>query len=160
MKMQENQKAFYGYARKKKPYIGPFSKNGKVIKKKACEVLAQEFFQAFRAPTAEENDEVDEGYFSNDEDLVEVRAKLSNVVVTVDEVMEEMMEMTSESSGPTGITSYVTKKLGKAIGPYLTLYFNRMIEVEDVPKIDRFNFIFPVIKTGQTAGGSGELSPG
>ena len=56
MKMQENQKAFYGYACKKKrvhPYIGPFSKNGKVIKKKACEVLAQEFFQAFRTPTAE-----------------------------------------------------------------------------------------------------------
>ena len=63
MKMQENQRAFYGFARKKKhvhPYIGPFSKNGKVIKKKACEVLTQEFFQAFRAPTAEENDEVNE----------------------------------------------------------------------------------------------------
>ena len=113
-----------------------------MIKKKACEVLTQEFFQAFRAPTAEENDEVDEGYFSSDEDLVEGRAKLSNVVVTVDEVMEEMMEMTSESSGPTGITPYVTKKLGKAIGPYLTLYFNRMIEVEDVPEINRLT-LFP-----------------
>ena len=102
-----------------------------MIKKKACEVLAQEFFQAFRVPTEEENYKVDKGYFSNDEDLVEGRAKLSNVVVTVDEVMEEMMAMSSESSGPTGITPYVTKKLGKAIGPYLTLYFNRMIEVED-----------------------------
>ena len=78
--------------------------------------------------------------------MVEGRAKLSNVVVTVDEVMEEMMEMTSESSGPTGITPYVTKKLGKAIGPYLTLYFNRMIEVEDVPEINRFNFISPLLK--------------
>ena len=120
-----------------------------MIKKKACEVLAQEFFQAFRAPTEEENDEVDEGYFSNDEDLVEGRAKLSSVVVTVDEVMEEMMAMSSEASGPTGITPYVTKKLRKAIGPYLTLYFNRMIEVEDVPEINRFNFISPLLKPGK-----------
>ena len=41
-----------------------------MIKKKVCEVLAQEFFQAFRAPTEEKNDKVDKGYFSNDEDLV------------------------------------------------------------------------------------------
>ena len=80
---------------------------------------------------------------------VEGRAKLSNVVVTVNEVMEEMMEMTSESSGPTGITPYVTKKLGKAIGPYLMLYFNKMIEVEDVPEINRLNYISPLLKPGK-----------
>ena len=47
IRMKENQKSFYGYAKRKKrvhPYIGPFSKNRVIIKKKACEVLAQEFF--------------------------------------------------------------------------------------------------------------------
>ena len=59
------------------------------------------------------------------------------------------MTMSLESSGPTGITPYVTKKFGNAIGPYLTLYFNRMIEVEDVPEINRFNFILPLLKPGK-----------
>ena len=152
IRMKDNQKSFYGYARKKKrvhPYIGPFSKNGIIIKKKACEVLTQEFFQAFRAPTEEENDEVDKGYFSSEEDLTEGRAKLEKVVVTVDEVMEEMMAMSSEASGPSGINPYVTKKLGKALGPYLTLYFNKMIDYEDVPEINRFNFVAPLLKPGK-----------
>ena len=150
--MQENQRSFYGYARRKKSvrnYIGPFSKNGHVIKKKACEVLAAEFFSAFRASANDENDEVDEGYFSNDEDLVEGRAKLSNIVVTVEEVLEEMGEMHSESSGPTGITPYVTKKLGKAIAPYLTLYFNKMIKDEEVPEVNRINYVSPLLKPGK-----------
>ena len=147
--MRENQKAFYSYAKRKKRvrnYIGPFSKNGHIIKKKACEVLAAEFFSAFRAPPADESDEVDEGYFSDDQDLVEGRAKLSNIVVTVEEVMEEMGEMTSESSGPTGINPFVTKKLGKAIAPYLTLYFNKMIKDEEVPEVNRINYISPLLK--------------
>ena len=71
------------------------------------------------------------------------------MVVTVDEVMGDMMEMTSESSGPTGITPYVTKKLGKALGPYLTLYFNKMIEAEEVPEVNRLNYITPALKPGK-----------
>ena len=42
LKMRENQKTFYQYARKKKrvhPYIGPFCVKGVIIRKKACEVL-------------------------------------------------------------------------------------------------------------------------
>ena len=100
--MQENKKEFYGYAKKKKrvrPYIGPFTRKGKVVRKKACEVLAEEFFQAYRAPTDGENEEVDEGYFSSEEDLVEGKARLRKVIVTVDEVMEELMKITSEASG-------------------------------------------------------------
>ena len=111
--------------------------------------MAAEFFSAFRAPANNENDEVDEGYFSDDEDLVEGRAKLSNIVVTVEEVLEEMGEMHSESSGPTGITPYVTKKLGKAIAPYLTLYFNKMIKDEEVPEVNRINYVSPLLKPGK-----------
>ena len=69
--------------------------------------------------------------------------------MTVDEVMEEMMAMSSELSGPTGINPYVTKKLGKALGPYITLYFNKMIDYEDVPEINRFNFVAPLLKPGK-----------
>ena len=152
LKMKENQKTFYQYARKKKrvhPYIGPFCVKGVIIRKKACEVLADEFFNAFRAPTKEENDEIDDGYFSDDEDLTEGRTKLEKIVVTVDEVMEEMMNMSSEASGPSGINPYVTKKFGKALVPYLTLYYNRMIDYEEVPEINRFNYVAPLIKPGK-----------
>ena len=131
------------------PYIGPFAKNGVTIKKRACEVLAQEFFQAYRAPTKEEDDEIDEGYFSDEEDLIKGRAKLEKIVVTVDEVMEEMKNMTSEASGPSGINPFVTKKFGKALGPYLTLYFNKMIDDEECPEINRFNFVAPLLKPGK-----------
>ena len=69
--------------------------------------------------------------------------------MTVDEVMEEMMNMSSEASGPSGINPYVTKKFGRALGPYLTLYFNKMIDYEDVPEINRFNYVAPLIKPGK-----------
>ena len=105
--------------------------------------MAEEFFQAYRAPTDGEDEEVDEGYFSSEEDLVEGKARLRKVIVTVDEVMEELMKMTSEASGPTGITPYVTRKLGKALVPYLTIYYNRMSDKEDVPGVNRLNYVAP-----------------
>ena len=49
------------------------------------------------------------------------------------------MNMSSEASGPSGINPYVTKKFRKALAPYLTLYYNRMIDYEEVPEINRFN---------------------
>ena len=151
-KMQENKKEFYAYARKKKrirPYIGPFTRKGKVVKKKACEVLSEEFFQAYRAPAEGENEEVDEGYFSNDEDLEEGKVRLRKVLVTVEEVMEELMKMNSEASGPTGITPYVTIKLGRALVPYLVIYYNGMSDEEKVPQINRLNFVAPLLKPGK-----------
>ena len=63
--------------------------------------------------------------------------------------MEEMMNMSLEASGPSGIDPYVTKKFGKALAPYLTLYYNRMIDYEDVPEINRFNYVAPLIKPGK-----------
>ena len=63
--------------------------------------------------------------------------------------MEEMKNMTSEASGPSGINPFVTKKFGKALGPYLTLYYNKMIDDEEVPEINRFNFVAPLLKPGK-----------
>merc|ERR1712240_254996 len=151
-RMQENKKEFYAYARKKKrvrPYIGPFTRKGKVVRKKACEVLSEEFYKAYRAPAEGENEEVDDGYFSSEEDLMEGKAKLKKVIVTVEEVMEELMKMTSEASGPTGVTPYVTRKLGRALVPYLTIYYNGMSEEEDVPGVNRLSYVAPLLKPGK-----------
>ena len=41
------------------------------------------------------------------------------------------------------------KKFGEALGPYLTLYYNKMIDYEEVPEINRFNYVAPLIKPGK-----------
>ena len=83
--------------------------------------MVEEFASAFRKPEEGEETDVEEEYYTNDQDVKEGVRKISRIPITMEAVWRAIKKQSSTTSGPSGIDPIITKRLGPVLVPYLVV---------------------------------------
>jgi hypothetical protein len=142
--IKENAKYFFSYAKRKskvKTKIGPLlNKETAQMTNNSpemAEVLAEQYSSVFSKPSTDPP-EIDESALP-----------INNIIITPVEIMEAIDELRNNAaSGPDGIPSILLKKCKNPLATVLTTFWNKCMEVVNIPSSLKTTIIPPIRKGG------------
>ena len=158
-KIKSQAKLFYSYARKisnNRNPIGPFVKDGSVIRQEPASVLNEHYCSVF---SKEEGDKLPDDYAWSIDDLPKDIEWISDLKFSVKDVSRIIKKISSTAAGPSGISPLLLKKTEQTMSPIVWRWCRTVIDSGMLPNINTLSIINPLLKPGKSAGDPASYRP-